>query len=57
MENYDAYSTAGAGNINEDNDNMNISVQENQENVKYQKYFKVNVKNISKNKNNMETNI
>ena len=57
MENYDAYSTAGAGNINEDNDNMNISVQEKQENVKYQKYFKVNVKNISKNKNNMETNI
>ena len=50
MKNADAYLTADAGKIIEYNDNMNISMEEAQETVKYQKTLKEDVENISKNK-------
>ena len=57
VENFDADLTADVGKINEDNENMNISMEEDQETVKYQNTLKVDVKNITKSKKNMETNI
>ena len=36
VENVDAYLTADAGKINEDNDNMNISYKEHQKTVEYE---------------------
>ena len=57
VENFDADLTADVGKINKDNENMNISMEEDQETVKYQNTLKVDVKNIVKSQNNMETNI
>ena len=57
VENSDADLTGYASKINEDNDNMKISMEEDQETVKYQNALKVDVKNITKNKTKLETNI
>ena len=38
LEKYDAYLTAYAGKINEDNENMKTSTEEEQENVKYKNF-------------------
>ena len=50
VENTDAYLTSDASKINEDNDNINISMEEEQENVEYQKTLKVDIKNTTKNR-------
>ena len=47
--NYDAYLTTDESKIDEDNDNMNISLEEEQDTVEYQETLKADVKNISKN--------
>ena len=48
VENADADITSDAGKINEYDNNMNISMEKDQDIVKYQKTFKVDVKNIAK---------
>ena len=50
VANYDAYLTADAGKIHEGNDNMNISMEEDQETVKQQNTLRLDVKNIVKTK-------
>ena len=57
VENSGSDLTAYASKIIEDNYNMKISMKEEQKTVEYQETLKVDVKNITKNKNNMETNI
>ena len=57
-ENSDSDLTADESIINEDDENMIISMEEYQNTVEYQDTMKVDVKNISKNqKKYIETNI
>ena len=48
VENSDADLTADASKVNEDNDNMKVSMEEYQETVKYQNTLKLDVENIAK---------
>ena len=57
MANSDEYLTEDASKMNEYDDSMKISMEEEHNNVEYQEILKVDVENISKNKNNMETDI
>ena len=50
VENADADLTTNAGKINGENDNMNISMGEDQDNMKHQKTLKVDFGNTAKNK-------
>ena len=50
MENDDAYLNADASKINKDDDNMKISMEEEQKTVEYQETLKVDVKNIPEKK-------
>ena len=58
VENADADLTVDARKIHKDNENMKISLEEDQEAAKHQKTLKVDSKNIAKTqKSNMEINI
>ena len=49
VANSDTYLPADGSKINEDDNNMNISMEGNQETMKYQNNLKVDVKNITNN--------
>ena len=51
VENDNAYLTLYSDKINEEDDNMKISMEEDHETVEYQETLKLDVKNIAKNKN------
>ena len=58
VTNVDVDLTTDSSQINEGNDNMNITMEEDQDTVEYKNNLKFDVKNISKIKNNnMETNV
>ena len=58
VTNVDVDLTTDSSKINEGNDNMNITMEEDQDTVEYKNTLKFDVKNISKSKNNnMETNL
>ena len=58
VTNVDVDLTTDSSQINEGNDNMNITMEEDQDTVEYKNNLKFDVKNISKSKNNnMETNV